>query len=77
MISHILVKSIAKLVSLQNPGQPMGWPGWPVATALYFITFIPNSFFLGISCWISRIIRVWSKSRSQPKSAHGPRQRGC
>ena len=30
MISHILVK----LVSLQNPGQPMGWPGWPVATAL-------------------------------------------
>ena len=35
MISHILVKSKAKLVSLQNPGQPMGWPGCPVATALY------------------------------------------
>ena len=32
MISHILVKSKAKLVSLQNPGQPMGWLGWPVAT---------------------------------------------
>ena len=34
MIFHILVKSKAKLESLQNPGQPMGWPGWPVATAL-------------------------------------------
>ena len=34
MISHILVKSMAKLVSLQNLGQPMGWLGWPVPTAL-------------------------------------------
>ena len=33
MISHIIVKSKAKLFSLQNPGQPMGWP---VATALYY-----------------------------------------
>ena len=35
MISHIFVKSTAKLVSLQNPGQSMGWLGWPVATALH------------------------------------------
>ena len=34
MISHIILKSKAKMISLQNPGQPMGWPGWPVATAL-------------------------------------------
>ena len=34
MISNILVKSKAKLVLLQNLGEPMGWPGWPVATAL-------------------------------------------
>ena len=28
---------MAKLVLSQNPGQPMSWPGWPVATALNFI----------------------------------------
>ena len=37
LISHILVKDKSKLVSLQNPGQPMGWLGWPVATALIFL----------------------------------------
>ena len=47
MISQILVKSNAKLFSLQNPGQPMGWLGWPVATALNHDTWVNDeTFFL-------------------------------
>ena len=30
------------MVSLQNPGQPMGWLGWPVATALPTVNPIPG-----------------------------------
>ena len=44
MISHIFVKSEAKLVSFQNSGQPMGWPGWPVATALPHLKALFDSF---------------------------------
>ena len=46
MICHILIKSKTKLVSLQNPGQPMGWPGWPVATALDIVRICPKSLLL-------------------------------
>ena len=36
MISHILVKEWGKTCLTPIPGQPMGWLGWPVATALNF-----------------------------------------
>ena len=40
IVSHILVKRYGKTVLIQNPGQPMGWLGWPVATALFFSNIV-------------------------------------
>ena len=74
MISHILVKSKAKLVSLQNPGQPMGWPGWPVTTALDRIqknpfceTIFLEFFYLVLSMFDHTLVPLYSLESDQKR----------
>ena len=38
--THILEKNVAKQARLQKPGQPQGWPGWPIPTALVMTVWL-------------------------------------